>query len=934
MAPVSRRNFIFKAPAAAATLACAGSLVAENSATNETDPEASNNVGSRTASSEPADHNLFSMAIRDTYEGDKLDQLAMPMGGIGTGCISFAGTGRLIDWEIFNNPNRGYQPFCSFLSVFAQEEGGKPAFRVLEGQLRAGFDGPLYLTRDMWQDGNGCGPQTSQAAGLPRMRGCRFVGRFPFAHVELEDPSLPVRAKVEGWSPFIPGNADDSSLPIAAFNVTLHNPGRKTVHAAVALSAQNCAGAYNEYVSEANLSALHLHAGKDSDNAMFIASPKQANSWQLNWTGSMLFMYLQHFVDTFGATGKLDQSLASPGNPVEAKETASKVGSLAFEMSLGPGEMKTIPLLIGWYFPIFDTAQPGEMTPQQKPWRNWYGARFKSALDVARYATANLTRLESESRLFQTTFFSSILPGVVLESASTQLAILKSPTIIRYPDGTVYGWEGCATNHRLGFGTCNHVWNYQQAIPYLFPDLQRSILNNFYNNGFRESDGAIQFRLPAGPSAKAADMPSVYQAPFGMSGKEEKTNFFTAADGQFGMICQVYRDWQISGDTAWLQTMWPRVKKSLEYAWTVWDTKRNGLLEGSHHNTLDLNFTTPETMCGSEYQAALLAGEQLALEMNDTEAAAQFRRVFESGKSLTDKELFNGEFYQQKTPAPGLYQLGSGCISDQLTGQLYAQMLDLEDIYDRQNIQTALKSLFRYNFRSSMDDLINTDRPFSLNDDAGLMIATWPRGGRPAEPLLYCYETMPGFEYQVAFNLIYAGLLNEGLTLIQSIRDRFDGKKRNPFCEFEWGNHYGRSLIAYTGMIALARFRYSGVDRSLQFAPQIQPENARQFFSVGAAWGTISQNIRGNRQTLTVTVEKGRLEVTQFLLKTSGPVKTASAVAGSKITSGSLSRNQDSRRSSAALARIVLSDTLTAAPGIDVRLELELTSDPRTHGTE
>jgi hypothetical protein len=183
---------------------------------------------------------------------------------------------------------------------------------------------------------------------------------------------------------------------------------------------------------------------------------------------------------------------------------------------------------------------------------------------------------------------------------------------------------------------------------------------------------------------------------------------------------------------------------------------------------------------------------------------------------------------------------------------------------------------------------------------------------------------MPGFEYQVAFNLIYSGFLEEGLTLIQSIRDRFDGKKRNPFCEFEWGNHYGRSLITFTGMIALARFRYSGVDRSLQFAPQFQPEDARQFFSVGAAWGTISQSIQANLQTLMVNVDKGRIDISEFLLKASRPVKTASAAVGGKTFEGKLTRNQDPRRPSAALARIVLSDTLAATPGNPVKLELQL----------
>jgi len=248
---------------------------------------------------------------------------------------------------------------------------------------------------------------------------------------------------------------------------------------------------------------------------------------------------------------------------------------------------------------------------------------------------------------------------------------------------------------------CNHVWNYQQAIPYLFGDLQRSMLENFMFNGLRESDGGVIYRMPVGPGAKV----------------NQQGGFTSAADGQLGQVCQVYRDWQICGDDAWLRAIWPKTKKALEYAWVAWDKDRDGLLEGRHHNTLDLDFRTPETMCGSLYQAALLAGERMALYMGDAEAAKEYRRVFESGKKLSDEKLFNGEYYHQMLPAPGGYQLGAGSISEQIHGQLYARMLGLEDIYSRDNIRKAAASLFKYNYVTDSYDRINTNRVYSLSGD-------------------------------------------------------------------------------------------------------------------------------------------------------------------------------------------------------------------------
>ena len=41
------------------------------------------------------------------YEGKKTKEIRFPLGGIGTGSVSLDGGGRLVDWEIFNRPNKG-----------------------------------------------------------------------------------------------------------------------------------------------------------------------------------------------------------------------------------------------------------------------------------------------------------------------------------------------------------------------------------------------------------------------------------------------------------------------------------------------------------------------------------------------------------------------------------------------------------------------------------------------------------------------------------------------------------------------------------------------------------------------------------------------------------------------------------------------------------
>ncbi len=848
---------------------------------------------------------LLDKKVRCSYEGDYLNRVGFLMGGIGSGCVSLSGTGKLIDWEIFNKANKGYQPRFTFLSVWAKAEGKEPVFKVLEGQWRGRLDDPI-------------GPEQTEAPGLPRMRECRFEGKFPFSKVYLSDATMPIKAVIEGWSPFIPGNSRESSLPVATLNVTLSNHTRKTVEVSLGFNVQNRAGKYNQVIREPGFCALYMHDGFEDGKSMVLATPAAVTTWQPNWRGSGSwknnFMCLQHFVDTFALNGRFDSTgkavteKADSGQASEVKAVGdenSKVGSLGVQLILRPGEKRTVPFVIGWYFPTIGVPRAWG-GPDEVFWRNYYATQWSSGLDVARYTIANLERLERDTRLFQETFFSSTLPGVVLEAISSQLCILRSTTVARYPDGTLYGWEGCHFKKRQGFGTCNHVWNYQQAIPYLFGDLQRSMLENFMFNGLRESDGGVIYRMPVGPGAKV----------------NQQGGFTSAADGQLGQVCQVYRDWQICGDDAWLRAIWPKTKKALEYAWVAWDKDRDGLLEGRHHNTLDLDFRTPETMCGSLYQAALLAGERMALYMGDAEAAKEYRRVFESGKKLSDEKLFNGEYYHQMLPAPGGYQLGAGSISEQIHGQLYARMLGLEDIYSRDNIRKAAASLFKYNYVTDSYDRINTNRVYSLSGEGGLLIACWPKGGKPKKPLLYCDETQIGYEYQAAGNMLYEGYILEGLTVIKSIRDRFDGKKRNPFCEIEWGNHYARSMANYNALLALSGFRYWGVEKIMRLAPKVYEKDFRVFFSVDSGWGIVSQKKGKKKQTVKIEVRKGKLAVEKLNLMVNKRVKKLAVRMGSSDIAGKIKKADNEFWDADKMVTVQLDNSVNVVSGQPLVVEM------------
>lgn len=336
-----------------------------------------------------------------------------------------------------------------------------------------------------------------------------------------------------------------------------------------------------------------------------------------------------------------------------------------------------------------------------------------------------------------------------------------------------------------------------------------------------------------------------------------------------GAIIQVYRDWRLSGDDTFLKEVWPKMKPALEYAWTttpdaksgydsLWDPDKDGVMEGEQHNTYDIEFFGPNTMCTAMYLGALRACEEIARHFGETKKAEEYRAIYESGRAKVEAELWNGDYYVQKvkvidgvtvsdalkSPSDRLmpkYQYGDGCLSDQLLGQWAAHIAGLGCLLDPQRVKTALKSIFAYNFRSPVGGFSNVQRVYALNDEAGLLLCTWPRGSRPALPFVYSDEVWTGIEFQVAAHLIYEGLIEEGLAVVKAVTERYAGHNRNPWNEIECGHHYARAMSSWSVKLALDGFTFSLPEGRLGFAPRIHAGDFRTFWSTGTGWGFYTQ---------------------------------------------------------------------------------------------
>jgi len=361
-------------------------------------------------------------------------------------------------------------------------------------------------------------------------------------------------------------------------------------------------------------------------------------------------------------------------------------------------------------------------------------------------------------------------------------------------------------------------------------NMRETEYRNCFNCGPEGEKGALIFRVPI---------------PVG----SQSQLWHAASDGQLGGIVQLFRDWRLSGDEKKLRALWPAARRALGFAWVQWDRDRDGLVDGDQHNTYDINFQGGNPLTQFFYLAALRAAEEIARHLGETGNADEYRRLYENGRKLTEEKLWNGEFFIQTFDCLGpdapKYQHGLGCLSDQVFGQLSASLAGLGDLVDPALINRALKAIVKHNFLNPLGEHENVQRVYAVSDEPGLILCTWPNGGRPEFPFPYSDEVWTGFEYQVASHLALSGMTEEAITIVSGIGKRYDGTRRNPYNEFECGSHYARALASYGVFLALTGTDYDGRTRELRLEPRAAVNGEfKAFVCTPHGWG-IAKVIKG-----------------------------------------------------------------------------------------
>jgi len=788
----------------------------------------------------------------DSYTNAYLNRVAFPMGGLGAGMICLEGTGALSHVSIKNKPEIFNEPgIFAAIAVKGLAKGAK----VLEGPV------PDWKKFGQQNAANGAQGAT---IGLPHFNRASFLSRFPFGYVDIDDDDLPLKIKITGWSPFIPTDDDNSSLPLAAIEYTFVNTGSTSIDAVFSFNAKNF---------------LTTEKGKNSINSAqngFILTEENPFRSELAFFTDDDSTVVDHCWFRGGwwdpmtmAWNAVRNSETKSVPPVEADAPGA---SLYVPFKLESGKERTIRLMMAWYTPEseFTFGEMGRRKENCNPaegccnspsdisldkydkdfngkyYKPWYSSRFGNINEVISYWAEQYNDLRGKSILFKNAFYASSLPPEVIEAVASNLTILKSPTVMRQYDGRLWNFEGCGDAWGCCHGSCTHVWNYAQAIPHLFPALERSLRGTeFCENQSVEGHQNFRATLPIQPADH---------------------NFHAAADGQLGGIMKVFREWRICNNTEWLQKIYPMVKVSMDYCIQTWDPHEKGIIEEPHHNTYDIEFWGPDGMHTSFYIGALNALSKMGEFLGND--VSRYKKLAGLGKKIIETDLYDGEYFIQKIQFKGLdakdptkeksfggeysieakellekegpkYQYGKGCLSDGVLGAWISRMCGLENPMDAAKIRSHLLSVHKYNLKQNLSEHANPQRPsYALGNEGGLLLCSWPKGGKLSLPFVYSDEVWTGIEHQVASHLMMMGHVKEGLDIVRISRNRYDGRVRNPFNEYECGHWYARALSSYGYLQALTGVRYDAVEKKLYVDSRIG--NFTSFLSSESGFGTVS----------------------------------------------------------------------------------------------
>lgn len=782
------------------------------------------------------------MSLKATMRREHKPRSGMALGGLGTGSFEIRHDGIFYNWSIFNNAPMGLgsafplgHDSLFFFVVRYQEAGGLPKMRLL--QIEESHDAGALVHHQHhyvfpWLDG---------------VDQVDYDASFPFAKLKFKDQDMPFTVEMEAWSPFIPHDAKNSSLPGAFFNFTITSKTKKPVDVMLMASLRNAVG--YDVPEKTYQTALHQEqgwkacemtcAGMNPAHASFgtmgLASFADDTTWYLGWEA------LHPYYEIVLRSKQLPNLDDTAGRNVKDKETgqlkamARLFSTLAVSCKLTPKAPSFAhTFAMTWHFPN-RYAQDSHVTwpkppaPAEHVEGHYYDNFFRNSTEVAAYLYANRDDLFHRSRAFHQAFFDSTAPAFVLDQINSQLNTLPTSSWFT-KDGFFGVVEGLDQEQvYAGLNTMDVMMYGGVMVAALFPELDRRTMLEYAR--FQGPDGRVAHSI----SRNLREI-------------QEREIQSLRLDMPMQFVYMSLRAWLWSPDRTYLEKIWPAVKRALDYGLRERDKNHDGLpdMEGVMCTYDNFPMHGVASFLGSQWLAAVALAADAARELGEQETEQRYREVYTRARQVFEEKVWNGKYYRLWNDDGGRKGgKDEGCLTDQVIGQWAAHLVGLGHILDPKRVSSALRHVMKANY----------------HPEQGLRNCSWPQDGYLhdvdkdawVDQANTCWT---GVELGFASLLLYEGLYKEALTIIGNV----DARHRHwgmYWDHQEFGGHYFRPMSAWgivNGLLGLT-IR----DGSYGFNPRLPEANQRLFFAFGQGTGHYTRKVSGEKETIRLTIHTGTL---------------------------------------------------------------------------
>ncbi|MBQ9946580.1 MAG: hypothetical protein IJO68_08670 [Clostridia bacterium] len=444
--------------------------------------------------------------------------------------------------------------------------------------------------------------------------------------------------------------------------------------------------------------------------------------------------------------------------------------ALCSEISLKPGEKKSIRFILSWYFPKhFDSD--GERIG------HYYENLYKSSLEANRALEAGFDSIFKSAVGFSELLYSTSLPSLYPDSWSSNLSqLVKDSVYLR--NGAFGLWEGLGF---CGLHTTDITYHASFSLISLFPELQKKQMK--MGAQFQREDGRMHHCFK--PDMKSSD------------------NGFDRVDINMQFVLMVLRDFLFTGDRDYLLSLWDNVKRAMASS-ELLDTDNDGLPDNdTKRNTYDAwNFKGIPVYISVLWLAALKASAIIADILGEKVFFEKYNAVLRKGKKSLEEKLWNGEYYDLWHYKG---ETDESLMTDQLDGEWFLRMTGIEGNIPDERVRSVLEFIFRNNF----------------DPEQGLVNATVPKGKRTSLDTYKNCQTIAvwtGIGY--AFSALSLAVGNIGIsdTVIDSIHN--NQLSFGAFWDhWECGHHYTRPMSSWSTLIAASGMAVDFENKKLSFAP-------------------------------------------------------------------------------------------------------------------